>query len=294
MRSEVLKNPGIEAIHDLRVASRRFRAALGLFGPWMPAKKTAGLNKQCRKLTQLLGGLRNIDEATIFFRLHTSNSSGDGYQICRRLSELRPHELTRIKKFLSAFDDRGNDRIVRKAVAALQEQRVTDNGNVSMQSLLSDTGIALFQPVQELLPAAASPEAQKSRHALRIAIKKWRYFFELVAPVLCCDVSATLSKLKEYQTILGRMNDIAEFGTLCTSLKLSRHERRFVETTLQAEDDIQLQKLTTLIEQKPLTYTSPFETVLPLTLKEAQTTYLPPPSGSRPAGRMRSHNTRQQ
>lgn len=258
LRSDVLTSPEIESIHDLRVASRRFRAALGLFGAWMPAKKTAELKKQCRKLTQLLGGLRNIDEATIFFRLHTPVSSGGGYQICRRLSKLRPAELTRIKKFLSNFDLRRHDRIVRKVIAGLQNERFEATGCISLPAFFSDSGIKLFQPIQDLLPAATSREDRKSRHALRIAIKKWRYFFEIVAPVLGCDVSTILSKLKEYQSILGRMNDVAEFGLLCDGLKLSRHERRFVETILHDEDELLLQKLTTLIKHKPLTYTCPF------------------------------------
>jgi hypothetical protein len=74
--------------------------------------------------------------------------------------------------------------------------------------------------------------------------------------VLGADAGEILGLLKEYQTILGRMNDVAEFGALCGSLGLSRHERVFVEGILQKEDELLLQKLTELIEQKPLIYTS--------------------------------------
>ncbi len=257
LRREVLKTSDLEAIHDLRVTSRRFRTAVGLFEPWIPPKHAAMLKKRSRKLTQLLGGLRNIDEAILFFRLHTPVGSGGGYQICRILSEMRPREMALIEKGLKAFDARGLYRIVRKAAAGLKEERISSSRSSSLTTYFSDTCLRLFQPIHDLLPVATSREHREPRHALRIAIKKWRYFFEISAPVLGYDFSSTVELLKEYQTILGRMNDVAEFGSLCGKLELTRHERVFAERILQGEDDLLLQKLVALIGQKPLTYTYP-------------------------------------
>ncbi len=256
LRSEVLRTSDLEAIHDLRVASRRFRAAVNLFEPWIPSKRAALLKKRSRKLTRLLGALRNIDEALLFFRQHPPAGSGGGYQICRLLAESRPGELKRIKKSLKAFDARGLGRTVRKAAAGMEEARGAGRGEHSLQACFSATGLRLFQPIHDLLPLATSRDQRGPRHLLRIAIKKWRYFLEIAGPVLGADAGKILGLLKEYQTILGRMNDVAEFGALCGSLKLSRHERVFVERILQKEDELLLQKLTTLIKQKPLTYTS--------------------------------------
>ena len=258
LRSEVLKTSDIEAIHDLRVASRRFRAIVNLFEPWIPSKRAALLKKRSRKLTRLLGALRNIDEALLFFRQHTPAGSGGGYQICRLLAKSRPGELERIKKGLKAFDARGLGRTVRKAAAGMEEARGADHGENSLQAYFSATGLRLFQPIHDLLPLATSRDQHGPRHLLRIAIKKWRYFLEIAAPVLGADAGKILGLLKEYQTILGRMNDVAEFSPLCSSLELSRHERMFVERLLQNEDELLLLKLTELIEQKPLTYTSTF------------------------------------
>ncbi len=255
LRRKVLKTSDLEAIHDLRVASRRLRAAVGLFEPWIPQKIAAVLKKSCRKLTRVLGAQRNIDEALLFFRLHTPAKSGGGYQICRILSEQRPRELERIKEALTELDHRRLDRMMRKAVTGLKEKLPTGSGSPSLPDYFSDMSLRLFQPIQNLLPVATSPNMRESRHALRIAIKKWRYLLEIVAPVLECDCSSILNQLKEYQTILGRMNDVAEFGALCSRLALSRHERVFIETTLQTEDELLLLKLTELIAQKPLTCT---------------------------------------
>lgn len=258
LRREVLHSSDIEAIHDLRVTSRRFRAVLGLFAPWLPPKSAAELKKIIRELTRVLGGLRNIDEALLFFRMHTPAESARGYQLRYLLTQMRGSELTRIKESLSAFDHHRLDRMVRKAAERLEEHQITDSRKSSLSTYFSDTCTTLYQPIQDLLTGVTAPEQRESRHALRIAIKKWRYFFEIIEPVLGCDCHSTLGLLKEYQTILGRMNDSAEFGVLCGGLTLSRHERGFIETTLRDEDELLLQKLTALIAQKPLNYASPF------------------------------------
>lgn len=257
VRKEVLERYEAEAIHDLRVASRRFRATLRLLRPWIPQKKAALLKKNIRKVTRLLGALRNIDEALIFFRLHTPATSAERFQLCPILLERRPDERARVEKALTAFDYQRLNRMVRKASSRLKKERIADSRSISPPVYFSNTCLKLFQPIRTLLPDATSHEHRESRHALRIAIKKWRYFFEIVAPILGCDCSATVDLLKEYQTILGRMNDITEFGMLCGRLTLSRHERIFVESILQAEHELLLQKFTELIERKPLGYTSP-------------------------------------
>lgn len=255
LRREVLRTSDIEAIHDLRVASRRFRAALRLFEPWLPPKSAALLNRSIRKLTRVLGALRNIDEALLFFRLHTPAGSAGGYQLCYLLTQMRCGELARIKESLTAFDRHRLNRTVRKAAARLEEQRMTAGKPCPLPACFSDTCTNLYQPIHDLLPLAASPDQRGSRHLLRIAVKKWRYFFETVAPVLGFDAGSILGLLKEYQTVLGRMNDVAVFGALCGSLTLSRRERGFIETTLRAEEERLLRKLVDLIAQKPLAYT---------------------------------------
>lgn len=251
-REAVLATSDVEAIHDLRVTSRRFRATLRLFEPWLPKKTAAELKKSTRNLTRVLGGLRNIDEALIFFREHTSAGSETGEQVAALLAKKRPKELARITKVLTEMDQCRLDRLVQKAAG-----RLTKSKSLHLSDYFATTCTSLFQPIHKLLPAARKKNKRESRHALRIAIKKWRYFFEIMAPVLERDCSDILALLKEYQTILGRMNDVAEFETVCGKLKLSRSERSFVKETLHAEDKQLLRQLTELIKQKPLVYTFP-------------------------------------
>ena len=255
LRCTVLKTYDQDDIHDLRVATRRFRALLELFDPIAPKSAKNELKKVIRKITQVLGGLRNIDEALLFFPPRIDAETAAGGRLFQALSRLRSGKLKRIEKALIAFDQRTLDRMVREIVAALNEGCLADRHGFSLQAYFSETSIRQYLPIHRLLAVSMVPEQRESRHALRIAIKKWRYVLEIVSTVLDCDYSALLGLLKEYQSILGRMNDIAEFEILLKALELPRNERDQAEAILRHEDALLLEMFSELIERKPLVYT---------------------------------------
>jgi CHAD domain-containing protein len=255
LRRAVLKTSDPDDIHDLRVASRRFRAALELFYPFMPKGPKTALRKSVRKLTRTLGGLRNVDEAELFFRSLTNADKQADNTLLRALSELRAAELKRIRKTLKGFDHRHLDRSVREMVAGLNEDSISKLSSISLLAYFSEVSIRLYMPIHQLLAGSTEPEHETSRHALRIAVKKWRYFFELVATILDRDYTQFLELLKEYQSLLGRMNDIKEFRVLLGKLKLPHDERDNAEASLLAEDSHLLETLAELVERKPLVYT---------------------------------------
>ena len=255
LRRAVLKTSDLDDIHDLRVASRRFRAAVELLSPFAPKSSITELRKTVRKLTRILGGLRNVDEAQLFFQSRTPPESSTDAMLYHALSECRSKELKLIEKALKVFDQRKLDRLVREMVAGLGEECITDRYRFSLLAYFSDVSIRLYLPIQQLLAASTAPGQRASRHALRIAIKKWRYFFEIIAQVLDRDYTHILELLKEYQSILGRMNDIVEFELLLHNMELPPDTCEYVEATFQAEDALLLENLTELIERKPLAYT---------------------------------------
>lgn len=255
LRRAVIKTSDLDDIHDLRVASRRFRAVLELFSPFAPKGPKTEIKKSVRDLTRVLGGLRNIDEAQLFFRSHLQPEPSTGSTLFRALSTLRAEELKRIRKTLKAFDHRTLDRMAREVVERLTEESVTERHTISLLAYFSEVSIRQYLPIHRLLGGVTAPGQRASRHALRIAIKKWRYFFEIIAPILDRDYTPILELLKEYQSILGRMNDIAEFEALLGNLKLPRDERKHAEAALLSEDTRLLESFTECIERSPLTYT---------------------------------------
>jgi CHAD domain-containing protein len=255
LRRAVMKSSDLDDIHDLRVASRRIRAALELFYPFAPKGLKNELRKNVRKLTRTLGGLRNIDEAQLFFQSRIPPEISTDNKLFHKLPEMRIKELKRIDKALKDFDHRNLDRLVRELVAGLNEDCITGRNRFSLLAYFSDVSIRLYLPIHQLLAVTTAPGHRALRHALRIAIKKWRYFFEIISQVLDRDYTHILELLKEYQSILGRMNDIVEFELLLRNLELSPDSREYLEATLQAEDALLLENLAELIERKPLAYT---------------------------------------
>jgi len=255
LRRAVLNTSDLDDIHDLRVASRRFRAALELYYPFAPKGSRTELRKSIRKLTRILGGLRNIDEAQLFFQSRLPPEISADNRLCHNLSELRSREMKRIEKALKAFDHRNLDRMVRETVAGLNEECITDRNRFSLLAYFSDVSIRLYLPIHQLRAVSTAPGQRTLRHALRIAIKKWRYFFEIIAQVLDRDYTPHLELLKEYQSTLGRMNDITVFELLLRDLELSPASREYLAATLLAEEALLLENFTKLVERKPLAYT---------------------------------------
>ena len=66
-RGKMVKTFDAEDIHDLRVASRRLREGLILFAPCYPPGNIARLVRKIKRVTRLLGDIRNADEALLFF-----------------------------------------------------------------------------------------------------------------------------------------------------------------------------------------------------------------------------------
>jgi CHAD domain-containing protein len=255
LRRIVMKSAAVDDIHDLRVASRRFRAALELFGPVASKAPKTVLMKSIRQLTRSLGGLRNIDEALLFFQSRNNDALPTDSALFRKLSRLRPREFERIHKTLKAFSHRDLDRMVRKMIEGMHGECDSDQNRFSLLGFFSDASIRHYLPIHQLLPVATVPEQSESRHALRIAIKKWRYFFEIMAQVMDRDYTALLELLREYQSLLGCMNDMAEFRMLLDTCKLPQEEREQASAILLTEDAILLENFKKLVEQKPLSYT---------------------------------------
>jgi CHAD domain-containing protein len=59
--AEALDGRDPEGVHDMRVASRRLRAALGVLGPWLPPADLARVAPGLRAVTRALGEVREID-----------------------------------------------------------------------------------------------------------------------------------------------------------------------------------------------------------------------------------------
>jgi CHAD domain-containing protein len=248
LQERVLSQEDCESIHDLRVASRRMRATIGLFAPFIAGKTVRKITKELRRVTRELGRLRNIDEAVIYFGAKPAPLPVLG----RMLTAARKEEMKSVTDVLKRFPRQRLDGMLREAVAELAG---IPDGDQALPVYLSEKSIQRYQAVYDLLEPAMIPENVGTRHALRIAIKKWRYLLETLGQICRHDYSVTLETLKEYQSLLGSLNDMVEFTALCHTLTPPLHEREEIKAALALDSAAYLAQFIETAAVRPLQYT---------------------------------------
>ncbi|QWV94428.1 CHAD domain-containing protein [Geomonas oryzisoli] len=214
-----LRGFDLDEVHDLRVSSRRLREGLALFAPLLSQKKVTLLSRRVKKLTTLLGELRNIDEALLFFsgleEQERERCRTEADQLQQSLSKEREAAQTEVAGALAQFQA-GK---LKKQLAGLSEQlnpfRKRAAGGIDP---FTEVGIfaegALAERialVRELFPAALREEDTVAQHRLRIAFKKLRYRLEILAPLLEDHGEKLRRLLKRYQDLLGKLHDLDVF-----------------------------------------------------------------------------------
>jgi len=249
LRERVLRQGDCDSVHDLRVASRRLRATVGLFAPFIDGKVVRRISKRLRRVTRELGRLRNIDEAAIYF--------GSLPALLPVLNGLLPgareREMRAVTDVLKPLPLQELDRLLRKEVAGLARIPHDDQ---DLQVYLSEISLQRYRAVHDLLVPSTIPENVETRHRLRIAIKKWRYLLETLGQVCRQDYSATLDTLKEHQTLLGSLNDMVEFDRLCDALEIPQGERDEAAAALDRDSAAYLARFVKTAASRPLQYRS--------------------------------------
>lgn len=194
----------VEAVHQLRVATRRLRAAFRVFCDHAPAprKVVRGL----RKLARELGPVRDHDVILGLLATHA-------------VRELAGEERARFDRLMASLDRkraRAQRRLTtaltrprfRKLLARLGRYARRPGGDaVPASAALADAVTALSDAVARH-PAMASPAPTPAAlHDLRIAFKRLRYAldFHAAACGLAYDVERRMAR--ELQDVLGSIHD---------------------------------------------------------------------------------------
>lgn len=113
-RDEVLADRDIEAVHDMRVASRRLRTAMQTFRPCFPGKGSRKHFRRIKKLADLLGEVRDRDVLLMEIDSDLQNlEPGERVGIRSLLENLkaeRTEHFANLVEMLEALDGHGYDR----------------------------------------------------------------------------------------------------------------------------------------------------------------------------------------
>jgi CHAD domain-containing protein len=100
-----------EALHDMRVGSRRLRAAMDVAGECFPTRRYQEFHKTVKQLTDVLGGVRDCDvlrETLLEYR--ASRPADERPAINRMLQTIKRERDIRRTEMLAFFDRLDADR----------------------------------------------------------------------------------------------------------------------------------------------------------------------------------------
>jgi CHAD domain-containing protein len=200
------------ALHRMRIALTRLRAAIAFFSPMLADAERAHLKRELKWLNGHLGAARDIDVAIELLkqarRRTPSDSTVTAWKTKRAESRrhltqaLRSHRYRRLIADLSAWVENGPwSRTSRSTTAKRREAGIVRYGTRKLARWRKK----LLKKSRRLKDLSA-----EKQHRIRLASKRLRYAIEFFAGPLAHRKSPmhdTLKCLRQAQTSLGELND---------------------------------------------------------------------------------------
>ncbi len=204
----------MEAIHQMRVASRRLRASIALFSGILPRGVAPGLETRARSVTRALRRARDADVALLHFAGWWRDST-------------HPEERLALEHLLERLERRRKRRRrqARNALARLRVERwlpsfrraLSTGPSKESRTVSSPARRVLLQRLRTVLVArdrARHRRDARTLHALRVAIKKLRYTAEILPLGPADRAKENQRLLRRAQGALGRLHDRDVFQEL--------------------------------------------------------------------------------
>jgi CHAD domain-containing protein len=174
-----------EAVHDLRVASRRLTAALALWAPLLPARPARRARRRVRRLRRELRTARDLEVARwgLAQRLPHADPAAKvaiealAARLERRLATetLRARQLVTRERLL---------RIRRAVERAIERQAPTPLDLPALRAMARTHVAATRRVAIEAMVTAVTHETPQAWHRARLDIKRWRYATECARGLL--------------------------------------------------------------------------------------------------------------
>ena len=196
----------VDAIHGMRVASRRIRAALAEFegnfepGPWQ------ALRERARSITRGLGRARELDVTEGLLSGLTPELDNDAGNAAAKmggwLHRQRSEISVEVQRVVTGLDERALERCLMQLLesATPAERCYTERGARRLGRLL--------KRVDKYHRKWRATLVEEHLHAVRIQFKKLRYTCEIYEDAYGKKMKPVLKSLKGTQRALGSWNDM--------------------------------------------------------------------------------------
>jgi CHAD domain-containing protein len=202
-----------EAIHDLRVAIRRFTQCLRTFEQFLNRKHARKMRRRLRRLMDSCGAARNVDIACGV--LEAAGFCGPPFVSVLRKERVRRQDemVQRLERWRRQKRSAGVTRGLRfkgpRKGLWDGAASAAENAYRALPPLAAD----LFASGEK---AADAGSTHQDLHKFRVEAKRFRYTLELFRPIYGADLDSKISLLRELQEKLGGINDCVTSLTLVT------------------------------------------------------------------------------
>ena len=212
---EVRANTSVEAVHDLRVATRRLRSTLRLLAPVYAGDNWRALNRGIGEIGRAAGAVRDRDVLLADLASRASVLPAEALvDLQQRLSNERAVAHAALINFL---DDARHARFIRRFARVMNDLSSWDN-RPRVRDLGGSTIWRHYEELRAHDQDGLLPAAIEDLHLMRIDGKRMRYVLELFTDTLGPNVDELGQPLVAFQDHLGVLNDI-----VVASLLLAPH-----------------------------------------------------------------------
>ena len=212
--SGALSSDDPEYIHQMRVATRRLRAALRLFAPVLPAGLADSLRLPFAALMTCLGRARDLDVLLAEIANPVLTALPNEPRLPALAGDITNRRYAARAEALALLAAPDYGRTLLSALESLHPVPAVDSLEIPLQSFATGRLRRLRKKLRRLA-AAAELDDPVSLHALRIGVKRLRYALEFFAPLAPAGAFArALQRLAALQDTLGQLNDLANAGAL--------------------------------------------------------------------------------
>jgi len=203
-----------EYIHQMRVATRRLRAALRLFAPALPEHLSESLRAPLSALTKELGRARDLDVLLTEIANPVLSALPNEPRLLALASDITNRRYTARAQAITLLAAPDYGRMLLTALESLHATPATEAPMIALLSFAAERLRRLRKKLRRLA-VAASIDDPASLHALRIGVKRLRYALEFFSPLTPEPASRrVLKQLTAVQETLGQLNDLTNAGAL--------------------------------------------------------------------------------
>lgn len=198
-----------EELHDMRVASRRLRAAMKIFEDALPARSRA-LQDELKHFAGVLGEVRDLDVQLEQLRgwIHSAEPE-DREALGTLVSVLENRRVKARKKMLRSLDSKRYERFVDSFERFLRRgpHSRSNAANEPVLAAAPDIIRRRYRKVRKAGDAIGKKSSAEEYHELRKRGKRFRYALEFLSGVYGKPADKLIGQMKDLQDVLGDHQD---------------------------------------------------------------------------------------